>query len=142
MISQQNQFEKIIKYNEDEWKINITSSDNSFSLIINNSSQIYQNIFDYEYLHSFLLFQESKNMKDIIDLIFNLIEEKKFKIEEYNKNISIIFISNISNFTLFLFQKENNLENIVNSLFDEINKMKKEMKELINEEKNEIKKIK
>ncbi len=81
-------------------------------------------------------------MKDIIDLIFNLIEEKKFKIEEYNKNISIIFISNISNFTLFLFQKENNLEDIVNSLFDEINKMKKEMKELINEEKNEIKKIK
>ena len=94
----------------------------------------YENNFEFQYLKSFQLFQQINSIKDIIDLIIKLIEENNYKIEEKENNINLIILSNISNVPFYLFKKKN-IENSIKLLIDGI---KEEIKNMINEERNEM----
>ena len=81
--------EKIL---EDNWKLIIETSINSLKLKIhkNDSYKIYSKIFNYEDLSKLKLFKFTNSNKEIIDIIINIIEENKYKIEENSKNLNLI----------------------------------------------------
>ena len=141
VILQQDNIEKLFKYNEKEWKMTIKPSSNSFIFSLNKMSSniIYQNFFNFEYLHLFKLFNEKNSIKDIITFIINLIEENNFYIEEnYDNLILILKLLDKDNISLFLSKKENNIEEMFKILY----KGNNEIKELIKERKRNKKKIK
>ena len=109
VILQQDNIEKLFKYNEKEWKMTIKPSSNSFIFSLNKMSSniIYQNFFNFEYLHLFKLFNEKNSIKDIITFIINLIEENNFYIEvNYDNLILILKLLDKDNISLFLSKKE------------------------------------
>ena len=64
-------FEKIFIYNSTDWKIVFKISIDSFLFTLHTITYyIYQKNFDYYYLSSL-----KKNIKEIIDMIFNLIKK-------------------------------------------------------------------
>ena len=133
ILNQKEYLEKKLYYEGKDWKLKIKPFHNS---IILNLSQInvYENNFEFQYLKSFQLFQQINSIKDIIDLIIKLIEENNYKIEEKENNINLIILSNISNVPFYLFKKKN-IENSIKLLIDGI---KEEIKNMINEERNEM----
>ena len=134
VLNQKDYLEKNLYYEGKDWKLKIIISINSLIL---NLSQIndYENIFKFEYLNSFQLFQQLNSIKDIIDYIAKSIDENNYKIEEIENNINLIILSNISNIPFYLFKKRNNFEDFIKSLIDGI---KKEIKNIIQEERNEM----
>ena len=145
VILQQDNIEKLFKYNEKEWKMTIKPSSNSFIFSLNkiSSNIIYQNFFNFEYLHLFKLFNEKNSIKDIITFIINLIEENNFYIEEnYDNLILILKLLDKDNISLFLSKKENNIEEMFKILYEGNNEIKELIKEKIDELKKEIKELK
>ena len=123
ILNQKEYLEKKLNYEGKDWKLKIKSFHNS---IILNLSQInvYENNFEFQYLNSFKLFQQTNSIKDIIDFIIKLIEENNYKIEEKENNINLIILSNISNVPFYLFKKKN----IENSINYELMELRKKLK--------------
>ena len=86
--------EKHFKYDNDEWKLMIEPSLDSFNLNIIHSYHTYQNTFYYKYLEE-EIFKSVNNVNDIINMIIRIIDENEFKIEEDNKNLILKLSSNI-----------------------------------------------
>ncbi len=85
--------EKQFKYDNDEWKLMIEPSLDSFNLNIIHSYHTYQNTFYYTFLQE--IFKSVNNINDIINMIIKIIDENEFKIELDNKNLILKLSSNI-----------------------------------------------
>ena len=133
-INKKEYLEKKLYYEGKEWKLKIINAINSIILNLSKTNY-YENNFEFKYLNSFKLFQQSNSIKDIIDFIYKSIDENNYKIEEKENNINLILLSNIDNVSFYLFKKKNNLEDSIQSLVDGI---KKEIKNIIKEERNEM----
>ena len=134
--------EKKFKYDSIDWKIIFEITLDAFTLVLHdNSYNIFQNNFDYNYLSSLYLFENKNNIIEMVDIIINLIETNNYKIRKgIGNTIHLILISKNDNIILNLSKSDGNLREIVNILIQEIEKIKKE-KDLILNELNIIKEI-
>ena len=91
--------EKILGYNQIKWKLIIKVSNNllSFHLHKINYYTIYKRDFQFDNLCNFQLFKGIKSINEIMILINNVIEEKKYVIEECGKNLHFILQSSLNN---------------------------------------------
>ena len=132
MILSNYKIEETFKYNSIDWKISFKISLDSFLLTLYKIPYYnYQNNYDYYYLST--LFQNKNNIKEIIDLILDLIKKRKYKIEE-GENINLILILNDNeNIKLKLFKNDKNIKEVIDILIKEITEIKKEKDLILNE---------
>ncbi len=120
-----NKFEK--KFNE--WEIKITSLDIE-SMTINikqiNSYNIYRADFKLKELQNFKLINSKNSIKEIIDFISELIENKNIKIEENEKILKLILTLENINDVFILNKKEKLSEDMIEVLINQIEFLKKQ----------------
>ena len=95
--SSKNKIEKIFN----NWKLILNQDNDSITININkiNTYEIYNNNYKLEELQSFKIFSSIGTIKDIINLFCKQIEQKKIKIEENAKNLKLVFLFNIAEFS-------------------------------------------
>jgi hypothetical protein len=120
-----NKFEK--KFND--WEIKITSLDIE-SMTINikqiNSYNIYRADFKLKELQNFKLINSKNSIKEIIDFISELIENKNIKIEENEKILKLILTLENINDVFILNKKEKLSEDMIEVLINQIEFLKKQ----------------
>ena len=120
-----NKFEK--KFND--WEIKITSLDIE-SMTINikqiNSYNIYRADFMLKELQNFKLINSKNSIKEIIDFISELIENKNIKIEENEKILKLILTLENINDVFILNKKEKLSEDMIEVLINQIEFLKKQ----------------
>ena len=117
------------KFNQ--WNINFLTQQSLIYITIKHltSNDIFHESFKFEYFHSFNLFIPKITMKDLIDFILMLINNKSIEIKQEQNKIKLIFISpylNTHNVELILnkienIHKENNKKKFE---FNQINSIK------------------
>ena len=122
------QIEKKIEKTFNNWELNFSIIEkDSLSIKIhqNKTYNIYQGIFNLKELKSFA---PKNSIKEIIDFISASMEKNNIKIEENEKDLKLIIISeNISN-ELILNKKGKLSEEIIAILINQIEFLKKKMK--------------
>ena len=124
-----NQMEKEFKYKDIFWKIIFKIISEEFIISLEQNNYYFQQKFNVQYLNSFEIFKNEKNIENIINIIINLIEEKKFEIKEVNKNINLVLLTN-KNVELTIPKIEKNVKQIFDMLLNEIKLIKNEINEL------------
>ena len=124
-----NQIEKEFQYKEIDWKIIFKIISEELILSLEQSNFVFQQKFNVQYLNSFDLFKNEKNIENIINIILNQIEEKKFEIKEENKNINLILLSK-KKVILTIPKIEKNVKQTIDMLLNEIKLIKNEINEL------------
>ena len=90
----------------------------------NNTSQIFKSKFNLDYLHQFRLLVPNFTIKQMIEFINILIDEKDIKIEENENELTFILISKITAYpNVELMLKK---ENMIEKLIQEIEEIKNE----------------
>ena len=119
-----------------EYKIKLSSNMDYINIQIQNNDtyNIYETKFNFEYLHQFRLLGGNFTIEQMTEFINNLIKEKDIKIEENKKDLKLTLISKITSYpSVELILKK---ENIFEKLMNEIKGIKNENKLLkINYEK-------
>ena len=128
-LNMMNQIEKEFKYKEIAWKIIFKIISDEFILSLEQNNYFFQQKFNIQYLNSFELFHNEKIIENIINIIINIIEEKKFEIIEINKNINLVLLSN-KNVILTIPKIEKNVKQIIDMLLNEIKLIKNEINKL------------
>ena len=83
---------RIIDKNSNKWKIFLNSTSNSIIITLYklNSNYFYQSTFEEEYFYNLELFNQIKSMKNIIEILSKIINQKEFEIEENWKKLILI----------------------------------------------------
>ena len=83
---------RIIDKNSNKWKIFLNSTSNSIIITLYklNSNYFYQSTFEEEYFYNIELFNQIKSMKNIIEILSKIINQKEFEIEENGKKLILI----------------------------------------------------
>ncbi len=118
-------YEKKTMFNQ--YQIKIISQIDSILLSIDNSYNIFESIFNLEDFDSLKSFISNFTIREIIDYISKLIEEKKIKIEENESNLKLI-CDTINPLELILNKKNSNNNNINKDNNEDIKKIKEEEK--------------
>ena len=126
-----NKIEKIFN----QYKLTINSDNDSIIINVNkiNTYEIYNKIFNLEELHTYKLLSSRISINDIITFFNNLIEQKKIKIEDNFKNLKLIFLSNLgeySNIELILNPKSKLSEEVIDLIINQMENLKEENKKL------------
>ena len=110
-----------------EYLIKISSNMDYINIIIqnNNNYNIYESKFNFEYLHQYKLLSGNYTIEEMIEFMNNLIEKQIIKIEENEKDLKLILMSNTSYPNVELILKK---ENIIEKLMKEIKDIKNENK--------------
>ena len=117
----------------DKWKINILINFDSFTFKITNDYNIYESFYTLKNLQKFKLLSKNAKMEEMINSLLNYFDNKKIKLEEKEKNVNLIIISNkkdISNVELRINGKNKLCEEIIEKLIKEIKNLKEENKKL------------
>ena len=132
-----------------KWKINFIKEFDSIIFKLENNFNIYESKFDLKYLLTFKLLSSYNSIELMIDNLLNYIDKNKIKIEDKEKNIEFIIISNkknIPNVELIIKEKNKLSEEIIEKLIKEIKNLKAENEKLENRiiklEENNFKDIK
>ena len=88
-----NEKKLLFKYDNKEWEISFNIEFDLISIILNQFDSLYffQNILNYKYLHSHILFHDCEIIDLILEKFKKLINKNSFKIEEKEKEIIFIF---------------------------------------------------
>ena len=132
MLNNENLNEIEKTYNN--FKIKIDSKLNSFIMTIyqTNPNKIFESSFNIDFLHTFKLFKSIKTIQDIIECIYNLIDQKKVIIEIQKEKLKIILLSLVKetpDVKLILKQKDI----LLTTINGQINEMKELKEENLNE---------
>ena len=132
-----------------KWKINFIKEFDSIIFKLENNFNIYESKFDLKYLLTFKLLSSYNSIELMIDNLLNYIDKNKIKIEDKEKTIEFIIISNkknIPNVELIIKEKNKLSEEIIEKLIKEIKNLKAENEKLENRiiklEENNFKDIK
>ena len=132
-----------------KWKINFIKEFDSIIFKLENNFNIYESKFDLKYLLTFKLLSSYNSIELMIDNLLNYIDKNKIKIEDKEKSIEFIIISNkknIPNVELIIKEKNKLSEEIIEKLIKEIKNLKAENEKLENRiiklEENNFKDIK
>ena len=119
----------------EKWKINLIKEYDSIIFKIENDFNIYESKFDLKYLLSFKLLSSYNSIEEMINNLLNYIDKNKIKIEDKDKTLEFIIISNkrnIPNVELIIKEKNKLSEEIIEKLIKEIKNLKDENKQLEN----------
>ena len=113
------------------FNINLLSNKENLTISIseNKSFYIYEFNYNLEYLCQINTFKSKNNIKEIEELIINLIEEKKIKITIYNDKTKLKLILHNQD-ELILNKKRKSSEEIIDILVEKIEKLEHENQEL------------
>ena len=112
------------------WKIKIMKNIDSIVLKIEDNLNIYESSFRLTYLQSFNLLSPNQSIDDIINCIISYIDNNKINIEEQQKSIKLIFLSNNTSNEIIIQEKHKLNEEIIDKLINEIKTLKEENKKL------------
>ena len=134
----QNENEKYkIEKNWDFYKISfIEKNENKLIISISkkNSYHIFESDSTLQQLKEYKLLSSSNSIREIIELITGLIDEKKININEKKNNIKLILLSPLrtqSNVELILNMKKKNYDELFDILIDKTNNLEEQNKNLI-----------
>ena len=119
----------------EKWKINLIKEYDSIIFKIENDFNIYESKFNLKYLLSFKLLSSYNSIEEMINNLLNYIDKNKIKIEDKDKTLEFIIISNkrnIPNVELIIKEKNKLSEEIIEKLIKEIKNLKDENKQLEN----------
>ena len=123
--------ENRIKKIYNNYEIKLISKKNSINISIKQNNEIYESLFDLEYLYSFQLFISKITIQQIIEIISSLIDQKKIKIERNDNSLKFILISNNCPNVKLILKKNNKISNkIIEKLIVEFENIKNENKKL------------
>ena len=128
-------FEQIeIKRLFNQWEIKLNINLDSLILKFENEFNIYESSFNLVYLQSFKLLSSNHSMNEMMDCLLNYIDENKIRIEEKEKSLKLIFLSNKNSKIELIINEKNKLcEEIIEKLIKEIKSLKEDNKKLIKE---------
>ena len=104
-----------------------------------NSYIIYESNFNQEFFYYYKLLFSNLSLKEIMDFICELIEQKKIQIEENKNNLKLILLFNLNSIVKLILKKK---KEIIETLKNEIEYLKEENKHLKESFKNLNEKIK
>ena len=104
-----------------------------------NSYIIYESNFNQEFFYYYKLLFSNLSLKEIMDFICELIEQKKIQIEENKNNLKLTLLYNINSIVKLILKKK---KEIIETLKNEIEYLKEENKHLKESFKNLNEKIK
>ena len=81
----------------EKWKINLIKEYDSIIFKIENDFNIYESKFNLKYLLSFKLLSSYNSIEEMINNLLNYIDKNKIKIEDKDKTLEFIIISNKRN---------------------------------------------
>ena len=104
-----------------------------------NSYIIYESNFNQEFFYYYKLLFSNLSLKEIMDFICELIEQKKIQIEENKNNLKLTLLFNLNSIVKLILKKK---KEIIETLKNEIEYLKEENKHLKESFKNLNEKIK
>ena len=125
-------FEQIeIKRLFNQWEIKLNINLDSLILKFENEFNIYESSFNLVYLQSFKLLSSNHSMNEMMDCLLNYIDENKIRIEEKEKSLKLIFLSNKNSKIELIINEKNKLcEEIMEKIIKEIKFLKEENKRI------------
>ena len=126
-------YEKNFEKQFNEWKINLFKDFDLLIIHIENDFKIYESSFKLKQFKNFQLLSESNSIEQVIEILFDYIDNDEIKIIENENRVNLIILSNklnISNVELIIKKKNILCEEIIEKLIKEFKNLKEENNEL------------
>ena len=122
-------YEKNFEKQFNEWKINLFKDFDLLIIHIENDFTIYESSFKLKQFKNFQLLSESNSIEQVIEILFDYIDNDEIKIIENENRVNLIILSNklnISNVELIIKKKNILCEEIIEKLIKEFKNLKEE----------------
>jgi hypothetical protein len=120
-------YEKNFEKQFNEWKINLIKDFDLLIIHIENDFTIYESSFKLKQFKNFQLLSESNSIEQVIEILFDYIDNDEIKIIENENRVNLIILSNklnISNVELIIKKKNILCEEIIEKLIKEFKNIK------------------